>query len=238
MMGISPVPGESDGVPPEPHSNRPMKTRRLLLTLGAFYALCPFLRPTTAQAEPNWPALESWIARQQTVRTLQGEFTQTRRLPTLRIPSRTPGKIWFEDNGSFRFQLGEPPETIAVRQGNVLTLIDKKADTTRTIDESNAGPETQQLMLMRFPVTDSLEEFRELFNVTRMAESGDRTALDLTPREAQATKYIKELNLEYETATGILTKFNVELANGGGLETKFTKVEVNHPLPKGIFEAK
>ncbi len=203
-----------------------------LILLSVFFAL---LRPTTA-AEPDWSALESWIARQQNVRTLHGEFTQTRRLPTLRIPSRTPGKIWFEKNGPFRFQLGEPPETIALRRGDQLTLIDRKKNTTREITPSTAGPETQQLMLMRFPVTDSLAEFRRLFDVTRMEESGDRTELDLIPKEPTATKFVKAINLEYETATGILTRFNVELANGGGLETRFTRVEVNRPLPADIFD--
>ncbi len=198
-------------------------------------ALCAFLRPITA-AEPDWAALETWIARQQTVRTLQGEFTQTRRLPTLRIPSRTPGKIWFEDDGSFRFQLGAPPATIAIRRGDTLTLIDKKKDTVREIKESTAGPETQQLLLMRFPVTDSLAEFRQLFDVTRMAVEDDRTALDLVPRDARATEFVREINLIYETTTGILTSFNVELANGGGLETKFTRVDINHRLPPDIFE--
>jgi outer membrane lipoprotein-sorting protein len=197
--------------------------------------LCALLRPLPA-AEPDWPALENWIARQQTVRTLQGEFTQTRRLPTLRLPSRTPGKIWFENGGSFRFQLGEPPEAIAIRRGDTLTLIDKKKNTVRQLEESTAGPETQQLLLMRFPVSDSLTEFRQLFEVTRMEASGDRTHLDLIPRDAQATKFIKAISLIYETATGVLTSFNVELTNGGGLETKFTRVDLNHPLPPNIFE--
>ncbi len=205
---------------------------KILLLLCAF---CAFSRPIQS-AEPDWLAIESWIARQQTVRTLQGEFAQTRRLPTLRIPSRTTGKIWFENDGSFRFQLGEPPETIAIRRGDTLTLLDKTKNTVREINESAANPETQQLMLMRFPVTDSLAKFRQLFDVTRMDESGDRTELDLVPRDAQATKFVAAINLEYETATGILTKFNVELTNGGGLETKFTKVDVNHPLPADIFE--
>ncbi len=181
-------------------------------------------------AEPDWASLESWIARQQTVKNLYGEFTQTRRLPTLRIPSRQPGKIWFTSQGQFRFELGDPVDTVAIRDGGTaVTLIDERRDTRRTIDESVAGPESQQLLLMRFPLTNSLEEFRRVFNVARMEENGTKTELDLIPRDASLRKHVQRIDLEYETSTGILTNFNVELANGGGLETNFTRMKVNQP---------
>ncbi|MGC1480344.1 MAG: outer membrane lipoprotein carrier protein LolA [Chthoniobacterales bacterium] len=196
------------------------------------------LATTGLHAEPDWAALESWIERQQTVRNLEADFTQTRRLPTLRVPSRQPGKIWFQSDGRFRFQLGDPPETIAIRDGGTtVTLIDKRQGTTRTIDESATGPDSRQLLLMRFPITGSIEEFRELFDVTRMEEKGKTTELDLVPRAADFRKNVKRINLEYQTASGILSNFNVELTNGGGLETNFTHVKVNQPnLPKSVFE--
>lgn len=189
-------------------------------------------------AAPDWSALESWIARQQTVKDLYGEFTQIRRLPTLRIPSRQTGKIWFTSEGQFRFELGDPAETVAIRDGGTtITLLDKRRGTARTIDDATTGPESQQLLLMRFPVTSSLEEFRKLFDVTRMEENGGNTELDLIPRDAAFRKHVQQIDLEYVTATGILTHFNIELANGGGLETNFTRVQLNQPnFPTEVFD--
>ncbi len=203
---------------------------RLILILSFFLT-------ASLHAAPDWSALESWIVRQQTVRNLYGEFTQTRRLPTLRIPSRQPGRIWFTSDDQFRFELGDPPDTIAIRNGGTtVTLIDNRRGTKRTIDQSTAGPESQQLLLMRFPITSSLEEFRELFDVTRMEEQGGKTELDLVPRAASFRKYVQRIDLEYETASGILTNFNVELTNGGGLETNFTNVKVNQAdFPTDVF---
>src|SRR5687767_11465483 len=67
--------------------------------------IAPFL---AAQSE-----LQSWSA----------DFVQTRTLKSLKQPLTSPGHLYFVAPNSFRWELGDPRQTIAIRQSNEVLLI-------------------------------------------------------------------------------------------------------------------
>jgi len=70
-----------------------------------------------------WPAsgaetaaLNHWLATQTNLHSWTADFVQTRHLKSLAQPIRTPGRVLFQAPDRFRWELGEPVETIALRQ--------------------------------------------------------------------------------------------------------------------------
>src|SRR5262249_55081688 len=69
------------------------------------------------------PAVGQWLAAQETIKTWSADFVQTRNLKSLKKPLNAEGHVWFAAPNQFRWELGSPAQTIAVRDGNVLKVI-------------------------------------------------------------------------------------------------------------------
>src|SRR5436190_8655940 len=73
-------------------------------------------------AETNSP-LTAWLAAQPNIRTWSADFIQTRALKSLTQPLTATGQVWFAEPNRFRWELGHPPQTIAVRAPSELLVI-------------------------------------------------------------------------------------------------------------------
>src|SRR5690349_18299515 len=65
-------------------------------------------------AETN-SLLTSWLAAQTNIQTWSADFVQTRTFKALAQPLTATGHVWFAEPNRFRWELGRPPQTIAVR---------------------------------------------------------------------------------------------------------------------------
>src|SRR6266436_480015 len=72
--------------------------------------------------ETNSPVI-AWLAAQMNVQTWSADFTQTKTLKSLVQPLTATGHVWFAKPGRFRWELGHPPQTIAVRSGDEMRVI-------------------------------------------------------------------------------------------------------------------
>src|SRR6267142_1837387 len=67
--------------------------------------------------------LTSWLNAQTNIQTWSADFTQTRTLKALTQPLTETGHVWFRAPNRFRWELGSPVKTIAVRAAADLTVI-------------------------------------------------------------------------------------------------------------------
>src|SRR5260221_8993814 len=104
------------GVPPELPRSHPMRPFLPLLCL-----LCAL--PALAGEPPDLAPVRKWIAKQDELRTVQADFTQTRSLRALRDPIATPGHIWFGAPDSRRWEICNPAKTVLIRKGETYFLI-------------------------------------------------------------------------------------------------------------------
>src|SRR5438105_4304437 len=74
-------------------------------------------------AGPTNSALASWIAAQKNIQSWQADFVQTRTFKSLSQPLMATGRVWFAEPNRFRWELGSPPKTIAVRGGNDMLVM-------------------------------------------------------------------------------------------------------------------
>ena len=63
-----------------------------------------------------------WFAVQTNLQSWAGDFTQTRMLTVLNQPLVSHGKVWVKP-GEFRWELGQPAQTIVVRRPDQLLII-------------------------------------------------------------------------------------------------------------------
>src|SRR5882724_7483799 len=67
--------------------------------------------------------LATWLAKQPDIQTWSADFIQTRALKSLTQPLTATGHVWFAAPNRFRWELGHPPQTIAVRGSNEMLVI-------------------------------------------------------------------------------------------------------------------
>ena len=59
--------------------------------------------------------LNAWMDQQAKIKTWSADVVQIRNLKSLTRPLKSRGQVWFLQPNRFRWQLGDPPRTIAVR---------------------------------------------------------------------------------------------------------------------------
>src|SRR5204863_4161325 len=72
------------------------------------------ISPSALGAETN-SLVTSWLSAQTNIQTWSAEFIQTRTLKSLTQPLTEKGQVWFAAPNRFRWELGNPVNTIAVR---------------------------------------------------------------------------------------------------------------------------
>src|SRR5215212_5339848 len=63
------------------------------------------------------PAIvKTWLNAQTNIQTWTAEVTQIRALKTLTQPLKAAGRVWFTAPNQFRWEIGNPAQTIALRK--------------------------------------------------------------------------------------------------------------------------
>ena len=92
---------------------------------SSFNFLCAFLsvlgwQPPACGASS---VLGAWLDSQTNIQTWSAQVIQTRELKSLTQPLTATGHVWFAAPNRFRWELGDPPQTIAVRQAAELLIL-------------------------------------------------------------------------------------------------------------------
>ena len=103
--------------------------RRLLVLLSLI---------SLAAAEPDLKPLEAWIRKQKDLKSLDAEFVQERKLPSLKKPIATPGRLRIQRPGKLLWELGQPVKTLAVSDGTTMTLLDVAKKRGKKVDAASA----------------------------------------------------------------------------------------------------
>ncbi len=182
--------------------------------------------------------IKTWIAQQALAHTLSADFVQTRRLRMLRDPVSRPGRFWFRAPGSFRWELGVPPETIALRGKDALFLLTTKTKkfTRQEISARAARGGFRDLPGMEFPMARDYPDFARRFEVRHVKVDGNLCTANILPLDQQARKYLEKIEIVFDTATGILSAFEIAFRDGSALRNEFSNVRVNREIDPATFD--
>ncbi len=180
-------------------------------------------------------ALDAWLKRQATITSLEAGFTQERKLPSLKQPVTTPGKLAFSKPGRVRWQLGEPVATLVLAEGAMLTLIDYKARTARRIPAD--APQAARFSMLTGEGFQTAENFRAMFEIIAQRVESGIHQYTLRPRDRKTRAQVPWIFLDIDPVRNELRAMELELKDKSRIRTVFHAPRFNAKLPAALFEA-
>lgn len=178
--------------------------------------------------------LEAWLKRQSSISTLDCEFTQERKLPALKTPTTTPGRLCFSKPDKVRWQLGKPFATLVVSDGTTLTLIDATAKTARRTGVNS--PQAMRFSLMSGKSFGSPEEFYQAFEVVGSRVAAGIHQYTLKSKDRRIRAQIPWIFLDIDPDKNELGALEIELQDKSRLRTIFHKPVFNSKLDDALFK--
>lgn len=212
--------------------SRPLRSLRVA---GALL-LCPGHAAVAGAADAD-ALLGRWLAAQTNVTSWSADFVQTRHLKALAQPLTASGHVWFVAPDRFRWELGQPPRSIALRVGDELLVLAptlKRAE-RYPLAEAAKGPMKDALALLDTGFPRDAAEFRRRFDLISLAEEGTTYAIHLRPKSASARKLLPEITVVVAVDGFALTATELRFADGSRLRNDFTAAVKNAAIGPGQF---
>lgn len=210
-----------------------MKLQLAALPLFAFIAQAT----APARAVEPHPALEAWLSRQAELRSWSADVVQTRSLETLTRPLETAGRVWFVQPDRFRWQLGEPARTIAVRNaGELLVVYPRLLQAERYPLSGELDPAWQQaLALLEVGFPRDRETFYSRYEPVSSARQGDVWRFELLPAAAEARRLVERVAFEVSATDSTLLATELAFADGSSMRNAFSNHRRNPEIDPATF---
>jgi outer membrane lipoprotein-sorting protein len=194
-----------------------------------------------ARGEEGGELLEAWFERQGEIKTWRAVFVQTRQLQALAQPLVTRGRVWFAAPHYFRWELGEPAQTVAVRQEERMLVLYPRLRRAEIYPVTEGGggaggPWREALLLLEAGFPTDRKGMEARFEVMGLEREGEVAAVALRPRSAEARRLISRFTLGFSTVDYALRWTSLQFADGSELRNVFSEAEVNPPLDRELFE--
>ena len=199
-----------------------MPSRIFLLSL----ILCSVLH-----ADPS--VLNAWIKRQSSIQTLETRFTQERKLPSLKHPVSTPGRLAFSKPGLVRWQLGDPAATLVVANGKDVMLVDYGNQTLRNV--RGDSPQAARYSMLSGNGFQSLEQFDAMFEITAHRVESGIHQYTLKPKERRMRSQVPWVFLDIDPTKLELRAMEMELKDKSRIRTVFHDPKINAKLSPTLF---
>lgn len=187
--------------------------------------------------EPADPVLAAWLDAHSKLQTWSANLLQTRHLAALAQPLSSTGNVYYSQPGLFRWELGDPPETVAIRSTNALLLVYpglKRAE-TYAIAPGQGGPLRNALTLMEAGFPKDEAALREQYDISTEQSANNLSSVTLVPRASAARRLVARVSLTFQTNVFTLVTSEIEFADGSRLENQFTHSRRNPPLKADLF---
>jgi outer membrane lipoprotein-sorting protein len=200
---------------------------------------CFLLFSFPAVAADTGVFINQWLAAQSNLKTWTADFTQTRSLKTLKQPLRSQGHLTFAAPNNFRWQLGDPAQTLAIRNSNEMTVVYPKLKRAERYPLGGAGnePWRDALALMDAGFPSSSVGLDNRFKLVSLQITNDLAQIILEPRSVMAKKFISDVQLFLRTNDYSMAANQLQFSDGSILRNDFTNAVQNPGLHRGAFDA-
>jgi len=206
------------------------------LVIATVTALC--LMPVVSNASDTNSILDQWFSAQQNVATWSADFTQIREFRALAHPLTAAGKLYFSAPGDFRWELGRPAQTIALRHGDEMFVIYPALKRAERYPMGATAPRQLRdtMSLLQVGMPHSRKEFGEQFQLLSLVATNATWRLTLQPKSAGARQMLPELQIDLATNDFSLAATALVFADGSRMENDYTNIAINPPLDRGLFQ--
>ena len=186
---------------------------------------------------PNIPAraadlVDEWIAAQSSLHTWTADIVQTRSFKTLAQSLVSNGKVWVAVPDRFRWELGQPAQTIALRQPAALTIIYPRLKRAEkySLSAGQTGPWKDALALLEASFPRSRTNLESQFQILALTQTNGVASLTLQPRSAAARKFVARLEISFRADDFSPVGTALTFSDGSSLHKKFSHSVVNPSL--------
>jgi outer membrane lipoprotein-sorting protein len=192
---------------------------------------------TGARAEELNPTVKSWLAAQTNIQTWSADFVQTRTLKSLAQPLTTSGHVWFAAPTRFHWELGNPPQTVAVRAPSELLIFYPRLRRVErfplTGDQPGRWRDALALLEAGFPRSEA--ELVARYNILSQTVNGNVGELVLQPKSTSARRMLRQIKIDFDTRNSSLLGTELEFADGSTMRNDFKNEVLNPRLDEQLF---
>jgi outer membrane lipoprotein-sorting protein len=195
--------------------------------------------PSAGRALDTNAILNAFLSNQTNLQTWSADFVQTRSLKALTQPLTSTGHVWFAAPNKFRWELGRPAQTIALRQNEALLLVYPRLKRAEkySLTSAKMGQWRDAIALLEAGFPRSLADFNAQFNIRGLAETNRLLQLDLAPKSAAARRFMPSIVLVINPVDQTLQGTELLFADGSRLRNDFQNLKKNPELPPNIFDS-
>ena len=205
--------------------------------LPALFLLIPL---SSAEAGPDSSRefLNTWMDQQAKIKTWSADVVQIRNLKSLTRPLKSRGQVWFRQPNRFRWQLGDPPRTIAVRKDDELLIIYPRL---KQIERFAAGEDVdpawkQVLALLEVGFPSDSETFFSRYELIRTTRLKKSWKFELRPAAEVARKLLDRVTVEISTRDFTLLATELIFPDGSTMKNQFIHRQLNPDLDEALFD--
>jgi outer membrane lipoprotein-sorting protein len=192
-----------------------------------------------ARGETRATLLDQWLAAQTNLHTWAADCTQTRSLKVLSQPLVSTGKVWVALPDRFRWELGQPVQTIAVRQASQLLIIYPRLKRVEKypLRGQQPGPWRDALALLDASFPRNRTDLESRFLVGSVTPTNSMVCLTLQPKSLSARKFMTEILVSFRPSDFCLVSTELRFSDGSSMRNDFTHSVVNAPVSEDLFAA-
>ena len=199
--------------------------------------ILPCLAATVLHAADYDEQFNRWFAAQTNVQNWAADFIQTRSLVALTQPLVSGGRVWVKP-GAFRWELGQPPQTIVVRNPEELLIMYprfKRAE-IYPLDKIPAGPIRDAMSLLDVSLPRDRASMEEHFQLLSATITNSILQMRLQPKSASARQFIGSIEIGFHTNDYVIADSQMNFSDVSTLRNDFTNVVFNQPMDPKLFE--
>ncbi len=212
--------------------------RRGAASRFALWALFGLLGYATvaAAAEPS-PMLQKFLSAQTNLTTWSADLTQIRKFKALAQPQKTSGRVWFSAPQKFRWEIGVPAQTIAVRGGDEMLVIYPRLKRVEkyplTGDKMGQWKDTLALLEAGFPRSQA--DIEKRFKVLSVSQSNNLHHAVLQPRSYSARRMMPQITLAFGADDFQLRATELQFGDGSTMRNEFHNTRLNPGIDEALF---
>jgi outer membrane lipoprotein-sorting protein len=182
--------------------------------------------------------LGHWFASQTNLQTWTADAVQTRTIKTFNQPLISTGRVFVAVPDRFRWELGNPPQTIAIRQVDNLYLVYPRLKRAEkySLDAAKAGPWKDALALLEASFPASRVQLESRFDILAVSQTNQVAQVTLQPKSAFAKKFMSEIQIGFRTGDFSPAFTELKFSDGSTMRNDFSNSRTNTPLDATLFE--
>ena len=192
-------------------------------------------RPAAAGDE----LLTAFVERQAAVKTWSADLIQTRTLKSFAQPLISTGRVWFAAPNLFRWELGTPAQTIALRRSTEMMVIYPRLKRAEryALDGTATGPWKDTLSLLEAGFPSSRADLDAKFKILSTITSNQVCTAVLEPKSAGSRRFMPQLQLVFSINDFSLLGTELQFADHSTLRNEFIRPKLNPATPDSVFQA-